>query len=100
MLPPHPLPVVPQGAPDEAPEAAAFFPAPGCPGCFLALFCFCWGFWSCGLLLRSNVCAQPFVARNREQKSARHKKFFFTGPPLSVLQREHVDQDFHDAIWI
>src|SRR5580698_5744630 len=97
MLPPHPLPDVPHGAP-ELPAAVRL------PVCLLALFClgwFFWVFWSCGLPLRSNVsCAQPCVARNREQKNARRKRFFFTGPPLLELQKEHVDQVFHGATWI
>lgn len=76
MLPPQPLPEVPQD-PEPLPARLA--------GCFLALFCFGWDFWfwSCGLLLRSNVCVQPRVTGNSEQKSARRKRFFFTGPPLS-----------------
>src|SRR4030088_1646800 len=88
MLPPQPLPVVPQGAPGP-PEAAGRLP-------LCLLFCLGWDFWfwvfwSCGLPLRSNVsCAQPCVARNRGQKNARRKKFFFTGPPLSESQKEHV----------
>src|SRR5689334_2224041 len=86
MLPPQPLPDMPQGAEPPPPLLALF------PDCFLALFFFGWDccFWSCGLLLRSNVCVQPRVTRNREQKSARRKRFFFTGPPLSESQREHV----------
>src|SRR6185503_8485464 len=78
MLPPHPLPVVPQ----------AVEPPPPLPArradCRWPLFCLGWDFWfwSCGLLFRSNVCAQPKLTRNREQESARRKKFFFTGPPF------------------
>src|SRR5258708_8510510 len=86
MLPPQPLPVVPQGA--EPPP-----PLPGrLAGCLWPLFGLGWDFWfwSCGLLFRSNVCAQPKLTRKREQESARRKKFFFTGPPLSEAQKEHV----------
>src|SRR6476646_5598862 len=75
MLPPHPLPEVPQGIPPPPPLAA------GCPRvlfCLVCAFCFC----SCGLPLSSNVCVQPSVTGNREQKSARRKRFFFTGPPF------------------
>src|ERR1700729_292036 len=82
MLPPQPLPDVPHGAP-EPPEAAGRLPV-----CLLALFClgwFFWDFWSCGLLFRSKVCAQPVAARDREQNSARRIRFFFTGPPLSFI---------------
>src|SRR5712672_65796 len=75
MLPPQPLPVVPQGA--EPPP-----PLPGrLAGCLWPLFGLGWDFWfwSCGLLFKSNVCAQPKLTRNREQRSARRTKFFFTG---------------------
>jgi hypothetical protein len=91
MLPPQPLPEVPQGAPEPAPEpaedAAGRFPV-----CFLPLFCLgCCDFcWSCGLLFRSNVCAQPVEARHSEQNSARHARFFFTGPPFLIsAERTH-----------
>src|SRR5450432_443214 len=87
MLPPQPLPVFPQGAdPPPLPPPALL------AGCLLPLFCLGWDFWfwSCGLLFSSSVCAQPRGTRNREQKSARHKKFFFTGPPSSESQKEHV----------
>src|SRR5438445_9638788 len=93
MLPPHPEPDVPQGA--DPPPA---LPPPDLPAvCRLVLFCLGWDFWfwSCGLLLSSNVCAQPRLTRKREQKSARRKKFFFTGPPLSESQKEHVATRFH-----
>src|ERR1043166_749066 len=95
MLPPQPEPDVPQGA--DPPRAPAL-PALDLPAaCLLALFCLGCDFWvwSCGLLLRSNVCAQPRLTRKREHKSARRKKFFFTGPPLSESQREHVATRFH-----
>ena len=93
MLPPQPLPLFPQGA-DRPPLP----PLALLPGCFLALFWLGWDFWfwSCGLPLRSNVsCVQPVVARDSEQKSARRKRFFFTGPPLSEFQKEHVATRFH-----
>src|ERR1051326_1408270 len=93
MLPPHPVPDVPQGA---VPPPA--LPPPDLPAvCLLALFCLGWDFWfwSCGLLLSSKLCGQPRFARKREQKSPRRKKFFFTGPPLSESQKEHVATRFH-----
>src|SRR6476469_3998699 len=91
MLPTHPLPVVPQAV--EPPPPLLARPA----GCRLPLFCLGWDFWfwSCILLFRANVCAQPKLTRNREQKSARRTKFFFTGPPLLKLQEEHVATRFH-----
>src|SRR6266404_1397908 len=93
MLPPHPVPDVPQGA-DPPPTLLP----PDLPAdCRLALFCLGWDFWfwSCGVLFKGNVCAQPRLTRKREQKSARRKKFFFTGPPLSESQKEHVATRFH-----
>src|SRR6185437_4396452 len=85
------LPVVPQAV--EPPPPLLVRPA----DCRLALFCLVWDFWfwSCGLLFRSKVCAQPMLTRNREQESARRKKFFFTGPPLSESQKEHAATRFH-----
>src|SRR6476661_11015657 len=89
MLPPQPLPVVPQGAEPPPLLLPADWRLP-----LFCLGCDFW-FWSCGLLFRSNVCAQPKLTRNREQESARRKKFFFTGPPLSESQKEHVATRFH-----
>src|SRR6478672_11783633 len=89
MLPPQPLPVVPQGAEPPPLLLPADWRLP-----LFCLGCDFW-FWSCGLLFRSNVCAQPKLTRNREQKSARRTKFFFTGPPLSESQKEHVATRFH-----
>src|SRR5438270_11650598 len=91
MPPPHPLPVDPQAAEPPPP-----LPAPTAD-CRTHLLCLGWDFWfwSCSSRFRANVCGQPKLTRNREQKSARRKKFIFTGPPLSESQKEHVATRFH-----
>src|SRR6266404_924603 len=83
ILPPHPLPEVPQAmdVPEDLPD-----------GCFLPLlFCFCCGFfvWSDCWPFKSKVCPHPAKGSSREQKSIRQKRFFFTRPPSSDFAAKH-----------